>query len=111
MVSQGSVLGLVPFNILINGINSRIKHTLSKLVDDNRLCGAVNMVKGWDVIQRRLDTLKQVYLIKYNESKFKVLHLGRGNIYYQYKLGHERIECSPAEKDAEVLMNGKLDMS
>lgn len=41
----------------------------------------------------------------------KVLHLGQVNIHYQYKLGNERIECSHAEKDLGVMVDGKLDMS
>ena len=44
----------------------------------------------------RLEHWAQVYFIKFNRSKCKVLHLGCGN---QYKLGHERTQRSPAEKD------------
>lgn len=40
----------------------------------------------------------------------KVLHLGQVNIHYQYKLGNERIECSHAEKDLGVMVDGKLDI-
>ena len=36
---------------------------------------------------------------------------GSDNLHYQCKLGDERIECSPAEKDLWALVYGKLVMS
>ncbi|GAB0203612.1 hypothetical protein GRJ2_002826800 [Grus japonensis] len=49
-------------------------------------------------------------LSKFNETKCKVLHVGRINSQYQYRLGNEGIESSPEEKDLGIQVDAKLDM-
>jgi len=91
-VPQGSVLGWVLFSIFINGIDGGIERTLSRLADDTRLSGVVDTLEGRDAMQRGLHRLKEwAYAnpTRFNKAKCKVLHLGQGNLQYQYKLGDE----------------------
>ena len=108
------MLGPIILTIFLRDADSGVECTLGKSTDDTKLWVVANAPEGWDAIQKDLDRLEQwaqVNLMRFNKSKCTVLHLGRGNPLYQEKLGDERTECSPAEKDIGVLVDGKLDMS
>lgn len=47
-VLQGSVLASIPINMIINDVDSGIKCTLSKSVDDTKLSGEVGTVNQRD---------------------------------------------------------------
>jgi len=81
-IPQGSILGLVLFNIFADNTDSATECTLSKFAYDTKLCGSANTLDRGDAIQKdtgRLETSACADLMKINKAKCKVLHIVWGS--------------------------------
>lgn len=76
---EGSVLGLLLFNVLINDLEEEIKCTLTKFAAYTKLRCAVNVLRGRVVFQRDLDRLEEQANKELMQGKCKVLHVGQIN--------------------------------
>ncbi|PKU41851.1 rna-directed dna polymerase from mobile element jockey-like [Limosa lapponica baueri] len=88
--------------------------SMSKSANDTKLYGTINMLEGRDATQKDQDRLERwacANLMKFNQAKCKVLHVGHSHPRHKYRLGREWLESSPKEKDLGVLVDEKLNMS
>ncbi|CAM5091047.1 unnamed protein product [Eretmochelys imbricata] len=86
-VPQGSVLGPVLFNIIINDLEKGVNRKVAKLADDTKLLSVVKSKVDCEELQRdftKLGDWATKWQMKFNVVKCKVMHIGKHKPNYTY---------------------------
>ena len=78
-VSQGSVLGLVLFNLFINDLETGISSEVAKFADDTKLFQVVKTRRDCEELRKNLSKLGEwvaKWQMHFNIRKCKVMHIG-----------------------------------
>ena len=110
-VPQGTVLGGPLFTVFIKDLNEWIRTFLRKFADDTKAASIVNNLENANCFQKDLDALfawANSWAMEFNQAKCKIMHLGRNNRKFKYKMGGEELVETEEERDLGVLVNESL---
>ena len=115
-VPQGSILGPLLFLIFINDLDEWAvpAHHISKFADDTKVGHRVDSEQDKEAFQTTIDNLANwatVWGMQYNVDKCHVLHIGRNNNKYDYKMYNKHIPKANQEKDVDVFISDNLKPS
>ena len=111
-VPQGSVLGPLFFVIFINDLLMKIKNEGKLFADDTKLLAIIKSESDNIRLQEDLNILKEwanEWQIKFNSLKCKVMHFGKSNPKYKYKIDEVILEEVKVEKDLGILISNDID--
>ena len=107
-VPQGCVFSPTHFLIYINDLDFDVISKLGKFADDTKLGrGVVNEIEA-NILREDLNTIFQWstdWQMLFNTDKCTVIHMGKSNKEFEYKLGENVVKKSVQERDLGVLIN------
>ena len=115
-VPQGSVLGPTLFIYFINDLPKESIVSTKIFADDTKVYTEIESDKDRESLQETVDKMynwTSSWLLKFNETKCQVLHLGENNPKYDYFIGTDdsrvKLEESNLEKDLGVYIDPNLN--
>ena len=110
-IPQGLVLGPVLFLVFIDDLEEGLMSDMLKFADDTKIFWRVDFEEDRNVLQRDLDRLvrwSEVWQMKFNVEKCKVMHLGRGNACGNYVMSGGILGAVNEERDLGVRITNDL---
>ena len=101
-VPQGSVLGPLLFVIFINDLSIKLLNDLKLYADDTRVIAIIRNLLDSNMLKNDIKTLvdsSNKWSIKFNESKCKVMHIGKNNEEFIYQMNNSILTVTDLEKD------------
>jgi hypothetical protein len=114
-IPQGSVLGPILFVLFINDLPDMLKCCVRLFADDTKVFKNIKDLSDTEALQEDLDKASDwsdAWLLRFNASKCKVMHIGRINpgVSYNMREGGKQIpvEKVTQEKDLGVIFDPEL---
>ena len=104
-VPQGSVLGPLLFIIYINDLPGNVESNAQMFADDTKVFTHINSQDDVKRLQTDMDKLlewSRTWLLKFNATKCKVMHMGNSNPGGNYTMDGVVLEEIESEKDLGV---------
>ncbi|CAM4547301.1 unnamed protein product [Lepidochelys olivacea] len=113
-VPQRSVLGPVLFNIFINDLEKGVNSEVAKFADDTKLLKIIKSQADCKELQKDLSKLGDwvtKWQMKFNVDKCKIMHIGKHDPNYTYKMMESKLVVTTQEKDLGVIVDSSLKIS
>ncbi|CAM4642329.1 unnamed protein product [Lepidochelys kempii] len=113
-VPQGSVLGPILFNLFINDLEKGVNSEVAKFADDTKLLKIVKTKADCEELQKDLTKLSDwatKWQMKFHADQCKVMHIGKYNPNYTYKMMGSKLAVATQERDFGVIVDSSLKTS
>ena len=110
-IPQGTVIAALLFSIYINDLTAAIKNHTKLFADDTKLIGILHDNSSVTSIQNDINHIANwcsIWRMELNESKCKVLHIGKSNTRAIYTINSTELLKVEEERDLGIIISSDL---
>ena len=111
---KGSVMGPILFLIFVNDLLDNLDLRGKMFADDAKIYRRIKTAQDCCYIQDDLNKLhawSSIWLLKFNEGKCKVMHIGKNNPQSSYCIGDSVLQETKKEKDLGLLVTSDMKIT